>query len=133
MLWRIERLAGSGDVDHRSEKSVPDPIVSPFLRYDITVGKWCTVTVTDGEGKRYSLDVNADSSYDAAHLYLTHVRGSPGCGLPIPTTSTLFEVVTQGSIHRVPGARLKKWIENRRQEWKGPRGLLFSQRPMIGD
>ena len=133
MLWRIERLAASGDVDHRSEKSVSDPIVSPFLRYHITVGKWCTVTVTDGEGKRYSLDVNADSSYDAAHLYLTHVRGSPGCGLPIPTTSTLFEVVTQGSIHRVPGARLKKWIENRRQEWKGPRGLLFSQRPMIGD
>ena len=133
MLWRIERLAGSGDVDHRSGKSVSDPIVSLFLRYDITVGKWCTVTVTDGEGKRYSLDVNADSSYDAAHLYLTHVRGNPGCGLPIPTTSTLFEVVTQGSIHRVPGARLKKWIENRRQEWKGPRGLLFSQRPMIGD
>ena len=133
MLWRIERLAGSGDVDHRSGKSVSDPIVSLFLRYDITVGKWCTVTVTDGEGKRYSLDVNADSSYDAAHLYLTHVRGNPGCGLPIPTTATLFEVVMQGSIHRVPGARLKKWIENRRQEWKGPRGLLFSQRPMIGD
>ena len=133
MLWRIERLAGSGDVDHRSGKSVSDPIVSLFLRYDITVGKWCTVTVTDGEGKRYSLDVNADSSYDAAHLYLTHVRGNPGCGLPIPTTSTLFEVVTQGSIHRVPGARLKKWIEARRQEWKGTRGLLFSQRPMIGD
>jgi hypothetical protein len=108
-------------------------IASPFLRYDISVGKWCTVTVTDGGGKRYSLDVNADSSYDAAHLYLTHVRGNPGCGLPIPTTSTLFEVVTQGSIHRVPGARLKKWIENRRQEWKAPRGLLFSQRPMIGD
>ena len=34
------------------------------------VGKWCTVTVTDGDGKRYSVDVNADSSYDAAHLYL---------------------------------------------------------------
>jgi hypothetical protein len=98
-------------------------IASPFLRYDISVGKWCTVTVTDGGGKRYSLDVNADSSYDAAHLYLTHVRGNPGCGLPIPTTSTLFEVVTQGSIHRVPGARLKKWIENRRQESRGPRVL----------
>lgn len=36
------------------------------------MGKWCTVTVTDGEGKRYSLDMNGDSSYDAAHLYLTH-------------------------------------------------------------
>jgi hypothetical protein len=97
------------------------------------MGKWCTVTMTDGEGKRYSLDVNADSSYDAAHLYLTHVRGNPGCGFPIPTTSALFEVVTGGRIHHVQGARLKKWIENRRQEWRGPRGMLFQQRPMIGD
>lgn len=91
------------------------------------------MTVTDGEGQRYSLDVNADSSYDAAHLYLTHVRNNPSCGFPIPTTSTLFEVVTGGRIHCVPGTRLKKWIENRRQEWRGPRGLLFSQRPMIQD
>jgi len=77
--------------------------------------------------------VHADSSYDAAHLYLTHVRANPGCGLPIPTTSTLFEVAADGRIHRVPGAHLKKWIEKRRKEWKGPRGMLFSLRPMIGD
>ena len=99
----------------------------------IGMGKWCTVTVTDGEGRRYSLDLYADSSYVAAHLYLTHVRGNPTCGFPIPTTSTMFEVVADGCINRVPGARLKTWIENRRQEWTGPRGFLFSQRPMIGD
>ena len=97
------------------------------------MGKWCTVTVADGDGKRYSLDVNADSSYDAAHLYLTHVLSHPGCGFPIPTTSTQFEVVTGGRIHRVPGVRLRTWTEHRRQEWKGPRGQLFRQRPMIGD
>ena len=97
------------------------------------MGKWCTVTVTDIEGRRYSLDVNAESSYDAAHLYLTHVRTNPGCGFPIPTTSTLFEVSTEGRILHVPGARLRKWIENRRSELKGPRGLLFGQRPMISD
>ena len=99
----------------------------------IGMGKWCTVTVTDGGGQRYSVDVNADSSYDAAHLYLTHVLSHPGCGFPIPTTATTFEVVTDGRILHVPGSRLRKWIENRRQEFKGPRGLLFSQRPMIGD
>ena len=64
---------------------------SPFFRYAIDMGKWCTVTVTDGGGQRHSLDVNADSSYDAALLYLTHVRGNPGCGLPFPTSSTPFE------------------------------------------
>ena len=48
--------------------------------------KWCTVTVADGDGKRYSVDVNADSSYDAAHLYLTHVRG-PAAGALIGVRS----------------------------------------------
>ena len=91
------------------------------------------MTVTVGGGQRYSVDVNADSSYDAAHLYLTHVRGNPASGFPIPTSSTEFEVVTGGRIHHVHGVRLKKWIENRRQVLKGPKGMLFSQRPMIGD
>ncbi|HYI93525.1 MAG TPA: hypothetical protein VEX68_08275 [Bryobacteraceae bacterium] len=97
------------------------------------MGKWCTVTVTDREGKRYSLELNANSSYDAAHLYLAHVVGQPNCGFPIPTTETKFEVIVAGKIHRVDGARLKKWIERRRKEWNGPRGYLFSQRPMIGE
>ena len=68
------------------------------------MSKWCTVTIADGEGKRYSLDVKADSSYDAAHLFVTHVRNNPTCGIPIPTTSTQFEVVADGRIHSVPGA-----------------------------
>jgi len=45
----------------------------------------------------------------------------------------VFEVVGDGRILRVEGGRLKKWIETRRAEWKGPRGFLFNQRPMIGD
>ena len=52
-------------------------------------------------------------------------------GMPIPTTETVFEVVAGGRMHQVAGARLKKWIENRRSEWKGPRGLLFNQRPTL--
>jgi hypothetical protein len=90
------------------------------------VAKWCTVTVTDGEGKRYSLDVQADSTYDAAHLYLTHVKSQPACGLPIPMTATAFEVIADGKIHHVLGVRLQAWIERRRQEWNGPRGFLFN-------
>lgn len=97
------------------------------------MAKWCTVTVTDGEGRRYSLDVLADSSYDAAHLYVTHVAGNPGCGLPVPSVETLFEVVTAGRILQVSGASLKSWIEKRRWELKGPRGMLFQKRPMISD
>lgn len=31
------------------------------------------------------------------------------------------------------GTRLKIWIERRREEWNGPRGQLFRQRPVLGD
>jgi hypothetical protein len=31
----------------------------------------------------------------------------------------------------VEGAALQRWIEQRRQEWKGPKGLLFSRRPTL--
>jgi len=32
----------------------------------------------------------------------------------------------------VQGRRLQGWIEKRRQEESGPRGLLFKQRPTLG-
>jgi uncharacterized protein YuzE len=95
------------------------------------VSKWATVTVTDKQGRRYSLDVNANSSYDAAHLYLT-LRSSESCLRDTEAgPSTLFEVSTEGKVLYVEGQKLKKWIERRRIDWKGPRGHLFSQRPTL--
>jgi hypothetical protein len=99
-----------------------------FFAIDDFVAKCYTVTTTDGDGKRFSLDVKAESRYDAARLYRCLVKNMPGCGFPVPTTSTTFEVVIAGRILAVSGVRLKKWIEKRRDEWKGPRGLLFKQR-----
>jgi len=94
-------------------------------------GKWCTVTVTDNEGRRHSVDVQATSSYDAAHLYVVNAKGQPAAQLPLPTLATVFEVVTNGKVYRVEGKALQRWILARRQEWKGPRGMLFSQRPAL--
>ena len=92
---------------------------------------WCTVTVTDATGRRHSLDVIATSTYDAAHLYVTHAKAQPQSGLPLPTVETVFEVVNGGRVYTVVGAALQRWIEQRRQEWKGPKGLLFSRRPTL--
>ena len=92
---------------------------------------WCTVTVTDEAGRRHSLDVIASSTYDAAHLYVTHAKAQPQAGLPLPTLATVFEVVNGGKVYNVERAALQRWIVQRRQEWKGPRGLLFSRRPML--
>lgn len=93
--------------------------------------RWCTVTVTDADGRRHSLDVVAVSTYDAAHLYLTHARTQPLARLPVLTVETVFEVVTEGRIHRVRGEALQRWIAYRRQTWQGPRGALFRSRPTL--
>lgn len=95
--------------------------------------RWCTVTVTDEEGRRHSLDVRASSTYDAAHLYVTHAKTQPAAGFPIPTLATIFEVVASGRVWRVEGTALQRWIVQRRQDWKGPKGLLFHQRPTLED
>jgi hypothetical protein len=85
--------------------------------------------VTDSEGRRHSLDLQATSVFDAAHIYVCHVKEHPERGLPRPTLATEFEVVIGGKVYRVEGRALQRWIAERRQEWNGPRGHLFRQRP----
>ena len=92
--------------------------------------RWCTVTVTDEQGRRHSLDVQACSTFDAAHLYVVRAKSHPA-ELPIPTVATVFEVVTAGRVYRVEGAALQRWILRRREDWKGPKGFLFKQRPTL--
>lgn len=93
--------------------------------------RWATVTVTDSEGRRYSVDVYACSTYDAAHLFVTHAKADLRNGLPPLGLGTVFEVVTGGRIHHVQGMALQRWILKQRQERKGPAGFLFSQRPAL--
>jgi hypothetical protein len=91
----------------------------------------CTVTVTDEQGRRHSLDVEASSTFDAAHLYVAHVKSAVEGQFPIPTAATVFEVVASGRVYHLKGTALQKWILQRRQEWNGPKGLLFRQRPTL--
>ena len=93
--------------------------------------RWCTVTVIDADGRRHSLDVRASSTYDAAHLYVTHAKSQKQAQLPVPTLPTVFEVITEGRVYLVTGTALQRWIEQRRQSWQGPRGALFRNRPSL--
>jgi len=54
------------------------------------------VTVTDPDGRRHSLDVLADSTYDAAHLFVVEAKKERAVGLPKPTLATVFEIVANG-------------------------------------
>jgi hypothetical protein len=96
------------------------------------VGKWCTVSIVDPDGCRHSLDLQADSSYDNAHIFLCHAREHPDKGLPRATLSTVFEVVVSGKVYRVEGNALQRWIVKRRSELNGPKGMLFKQRADAG-
>jgi hypothetical protein len=87
------------------------------------------VTITDPDGRRHSLDVLADSTYDAAHLFVVEAKKERAGGLPKPALATVFEVVADGRIYHVAGASLQRWIVERRQKWNGPKGYLFCQRP----
>ena len=97
------------------------------------MARWCTVTVTDTKGQRHSIDVFAQSTYDAAHLYVTAAKSKESAMLPsrgpVPTVATVFEVVAEGKIFHVKGMALQRWIIKRRQELGGPAGLLFRERP----
>jgi len=91
--------------------------------------RWCTVTVTDAEGRRHSVDLQATSSFDAAHLFVVEAKKERAVGLPKPTLATVFEVVTGGRVYRVTGAALQHWIVEKRGSLNGPKGQLFRQRP----
>ena len=99
------------------------------------MAKWATVTVTDDEGRRHSMDVQAESVYDAAHTFVSSAKSQEAAMLPgrvpRPTLATVFEVVCDRKIYRVEGTKLQKWIVRRREELKGPKGVLFKQRPTL--
>src|SRR5262245_17502362 len=90
--------------------------------------RWCTVTVTDQDGRRHSVDVQATSTFDAAHLFVVEAKKERAVLLQKPTLATVFEVVAAGQVYRVTGTALQTWIVEKRRSWNGPKGYLFCKR-----
>src|SRR5262245_33141433 len=98
-----------------SEVVLPPKLCSLFIRLFAmlhSVGRWCTVTVTDAEGRRHSVDLVADSSYDAAHLFVAQARSDRSLMLPAVSRETTFEVVSNGRLYLAHGEKLREWILN---------------------
>ncbi len=76
-----------------------------------------------------------ESTYDAAHLYVTTANTQRAAllpsQLPMPTIMTVFEVVAGARVYRVHGAALQRWIQERRDQLNGPKGAIFKQRPNL--
>ena len=66
------------------------------------------------EGQRHSLDIQAESTYDAAHIYVSTAKSQAAAMLanrvPVPTLASVFEVVADGKVYTVKGAALQRWI-----------------------
>ena len=77
------------------------------------------------------MDVQATSTFDAAHLYVVEAKKERAVGLPKPTLATVFEVVTAGRVYRVTGAALQRWIVENRSTLNGSKGYLFCQRASL--
>jgi hypothetical protein len=75
--------------------------------------EWCTVTVTDATGRRHSRNVLAESTYDAAHLFVVEAKQERAAALPQPTLTTTFEIVISGKVYRVAESALQRWIVER--------------------
>ena len=72
----------------------------------------------------------ASSTFGAGHPYLPNAITHPDARLSAAGKDTLFEVVTGGNVHVLRGEALRRWIAKRRETLKGPKGMLFSQRPV---
>jgi hypothetical protein len=93
--------------------------------------RWVTVSMVEEGGRRYSLDLCAASTFDAAHLFITHAKADPRNGIPKPTVDSQFEVVGDGKIYRITGRALQQWILKQREERNGPAGYIFSKRASL--
>jgi len=58
--------------------------------------RWCTVTVIEQSGRRHSVDVVASSTFDAAHIFVTHAKADPRNGIPRLSLESVFEIVAEG-------------------------------------
>jgi hypothetical protein len=65
--------------------------------------RWVTVTMVSDDGRRYSVDVRASSTFDGAHLFITHAKANPRSGIPRPTIDSNFEVVVDGTVRHITG------------------------------
>lgn len=78
----------------------PSPLIRPS-RYTGDRMRWCTVTVTDAEGRRHSVDLQARGCLTPLTCSWV-VKSEQQVGAPKPTLATVFELVTCGKVTEPP-------------------------------
>jgi hypothetical protein len=98
MLLRLgESVFGRDDLSMAFVSREAVFVVYSPSRYTAGMGeRWCTVTMIEESGRRHSVDVLASSTFDAAHIFLTHAKAYPRNGIPRLSLDSVFEVVVGG-------------------------------------
>ena len=73
--------------------------------------KTCTVAVIDSRGSRHSVDVLAESLFEAAALGLKLLRDEGWVDKPGPATRLEVQVRTPAVKHEVTVLQIQRWLE----------------------
>jgi hypothetical protein len=108
---------------------------SPVGVYNAGMARWCTVTVTDADGTRHSIDVRAESTFDGTNLYVVTAKTQqalpPPSRIPVPTVATIFEVWQNGKSSRCAEPHCGAGSPSDDRSWAVREGPLFRERPGI--
>ena len=73
--------------------------------------KTCTVTVTDVRGSRHSVEILAESLFEAAALGLKLLRDDGWVEKPGPATRLEIQAKTPEVTHEVTVQQIQRWLE----------------------
>jgi len=73
--------------------------------------KTCTVTVTDVRGSRHSVEILAESVFEAAALGLKLLRDDGWVDKPGPATRLEIQAKTPAVRHEVTVQQMQRWLE----------------------
>jgi hypothetical protein len=71
----------------------------------------CLVSLTDLRGTKHTVEVNADSLYEAAALGLSHLKKNAWVPKPGPATMLEVEVREPTVRHQVSVQQLTRWVD----------------------
>ncbi len=87
----------------------------------------CRVSFTDGEKTEHSVEVEADSLYEAVALAVAEFREDPLISVyPSAMTELIVAVLRNPTEHRIRLSQVSKWAEHTTKD--GPTGITKRQR-----
>ena len=86
----------------------------------------CRVSFTDTEGISHSVEVQAESLYEAVALAVSEFRNDSVTSMPGPMTEFIISIQRPAIEHRIRLVQVSKWAQGSTKE--GPAGVTRRQK-----